>query len=973
MDAPKKMKLVYNGVDLAALAAHFRVLSVSTLREPAEAPQRERVTYRVRLDFFEQTFADNQGLIAQVRSALLSQQLPMLWQDETEATQLQRTVTVANDETAEEAAQRGGTYWQGLTLTFWYYNHDVASNCLKGTVAGQDLGAVERWTEQVQVTRFHELKDPRRRVAVQVQAAGRWQADTTQALDDRRTALLAQATALRTALVAEATVDLAFANFDQTVRLVDAKVEVDQPNNTIGWSLSGVYTAYPDELDYLLCDFRVVFREAKAEAVRYVSITGRIEADSETSARAKLALGQGSLVPTGYAPWNENTEARQVESRSDAGMGLTGGVPEGGDGTAFIELSFSLEYRETGGMTATFQRSGSGSVKLNLDTVDRFADRYQTTLFDDLRNTRKRTAGMVTMTGRWFAPASLSDNARQAVLLATKAQFDRELSKGIVGTLQYGAAFGPTVVRLLDFNCEANRARWCVEWSLTASFTRFPNESDYALCDFNVETSEQKETGVVTMSLSGRIGAPTAAAARAKLARLEAQLVPSGYVQTRDDATDRMVEAESGTNGGGNPSANTGDPQTYIELTFRNEWRKTSGDVVTWTLRQSDAEDARSCLINTTFSGTVQAKGPDAATAFATAQAQATALVTQAQGSTPYPFFVRSTITENQNLFLTSGGVVFVTVDYSFEYQRKGERIYLEATSELSVDTFGLTTETVSGAVAAATLAVAQAVYTNLRNGQSYATAMVLNERTPTLARQSLQDTPGHETAGLDEQYRFSFQVLRPRGSAVSMEYELSPESNLQALEKRTTVKGTIRASSLTVAQAYLNSFMAGQQLGKLLTSTTAGQYRRGPLPNGTISEIFVGLQFTQVWVDLLTGMVNGLLECEVTEEVQYTGDRLVVKGIPDGVSIVQRCGTAPGGRTVTARCVATTETSALAWVKRKQSELLDGTYAEPPRLTTVYRFLPQTDGVTTGTGANVKLFEVSAQYREVLVDYAYS
>ena len=101
-----------------------------------------------------------------------------------------------------------------------------------------------------------------------------------------------------------------------------------------------------------------------------------------------------------------------------------------------------------------------------------------------------------------------------------------------------------------------------------------------------------------------------------------------------------------------------------------------------------------SCLITTTFSGTVQAKGPDAATAFATAQAQAAALVTQAQGSTPYPFFVRSTITENQNLFLTSGGVVFVTVDYSFEYQRKGERIYLEATSELSVDTFGLTTET---------------------------------------------------------------------------------------------------------------------------------------------------------------------------------------------------------------------------------------------------------------------------------------
>ena len=963
-----KMQLVYNGVDLAALATQFRVLGVATVREPAEAPQRERVTYRVRLDFFEQTYADNRGLIEQVRAALTTQQVQMVWTDETGAVQLQRTVTVANDDEAEDAAQRGGTYWQGLSLTFWYYNHDVAANCLSGTVAGQDLGAVERWTEQVQVTRFDELRDVRKRVAVQLQASGRWQSDTAQPLETRRSALLAQASALQAVLVTNASVPLAFANFDQTVRIVDAKVEVDQPHYAIAWSLTCTYTAYPNELNYLLCDFRVQLREAKLEAVRYWSLTGKIEATTEALARTKLALIKAALLPSGYAPWNENTEARQIESRTSATP--TDLPPTGGDGATFTELTFTLDTRETGGMEATFQRTATGAAKLNFGTVDRFADRYATTLFDDLRSARKRTAGNVTMSGKWFATESLSDADRQAALLAVKAQFDTELQKGVVGTLQYGGAFPATVVRLLDFNCDVNRARWCVEWSLTAGFTRFPNEADYALCEFRAVTNEQKETGVVTFSLSGRIGAPTPEAARNKLARLEAQLVPAGYVQTKDEASDQRVQTESGTQGGTDLAHDAGDGLTYIELTFANEWRKTAGDVVTWTLRQSDTDDARTCFITSTFSGQVQAKGPDAVTAFATASAMAAQL-----GDGKYPFEVRSVITEAQNLFLTSGGVVFVTVDYSYEYLRKGSRIFLEVKSELAADTFGTTTETVSGMVAAPTLALAVQTYAGIRSGASYASALVLNERTPKLARESFMNTgtPNTEITGLDEQCTFSFQVLRPMG-LTSMEYTLSVESNLQTLEKRTTVKGVVRAASAAAAQAYLTSFMGGWQLGKLLTATADSEYRRGPQPNGVVAEIFVGLHFSQSWVDLLTGMVSGILECEITEDVQYSGDRLVTKPIPDGVSIVQRCGTREGRRTVTARVLATTETSGTAWVKRKRDELMEGDWMEPPRITTVYRFLPQTDGVVAGSGTpNVKLFEVTGQFNEVLPDYAYS
>ena len=129
-------------------------------------------------------------------------------------------------------------------------------------------------------------------------------------------------------------------------------------------------------------------------------------------------------------------------------------------------------------------------------------------------------------------------------------------------------------------------------------------------------------------------------------------------------------------------------------------------------------------------------------------------------------------------------------------------------------------------------------------------------------------------------------------------------------------------------------------------------------------------LHFSQSWVDLLTGMVSGILECEIMEETQYSGDRLVVRPIPDGVSLVQRCGTREGRHTVTARVVATTETAGTAWVRRKRGELMLGPYLEPPRVSKVYRFLPQTDGVV---GSNVRLFEVTGAFSEIVPDYPYT
>ena len=191
------MNLIYNGTDLATLGV-FRILGQTTVREPAEAPQRERVSYRVRLDFFEQNFSGNQNLVQQLRSALTTQNAQMVWQDGSNVF-VNRTVTAAADEEDTAALDQGGTYHQAITFSFWYYNHDIVTNCLdaswtRGTGSNPptlDLGAVEKWEERRVPSRVYEFSAVRKKVEGTVTASGRLQGDTTTPLAARQAALLA--------------------------------------------------------------------------------------------------------------------------------------------------------------------------------------------------------------------------------------------------------------------------------------------------------------------------------------------------------------------------------------------------------------------------------------------------------------------------------------------------------------------------------------------------------------------------------------------------------------------------------------------------------------------------------------------------------------------------------------------------------------------------------------------------------------
>jgi hypothetical protein len=146
----------------------------------------------------------------------------------------------------------------------------------------------------------------------------------------------------------------------------------------------------------------------------------------------------------------------------------------------------------------------------------------------------------------------------------------------------------------------------------------------------------------------------------------------------------------------------------------------------------------------------------------------------------------------------------------------------------------------------------------------------------------------------------------------------------------------------------------------------------------GTVA-VFESMDFSVSYISLFTG-VAGILETEVNEELQYSGQRNVEKPIPDGPSIIQQCGTTVGVRTVTARCRATTKTAADAWVRGIRTALLASlngsgvqAYEDPPRIGTRYGFLPQIAGVPMGGGANVTIYEVAGTFSERIPELGFS
>ena len=959
------MKLTFNTTDLATLGV-LRIVGRSCTPEPADAPLRQRIAIRVRLDFFEQTFSANHNLASQLIAALQANTAVLDWSDEDGTRYENRTVTAGSAEMPRDVLDRGGTYWQAIEFGFWYYvavsAAALTASYTPDTLPLQSLGQVESWTEKLTVERFDPLRDTRRRVTGTVTCSGKIMLDSTVALTTAQSAALAAKDALLQAMNNKPEGVLKYGTFTQTVRPTEFTAQVNQVRNWIAWTASFTFTRYPDESNYSLLEIRVGRRENLGDGIKHLNISGRIQAPSETAANTVLSSFLAATVPASYTLLSTDATPATVGSHSGSA----------GDGDVFTEIAFNYEYRDNGGLRCTLQRTGTNTPVWVMGTVDQFTVHNSTTLFDEQRSVRKRAAGTVTLSGYFSALESLPDATKQSQLAAALAVLQLDLLKGCSARLIYGVAFNQ-IVRLIDFTPRINKLRNRIDWSLTAHWTAFPNEADYAIAEIQAGTRENEVEGTVIKTLTGRIGAQSPEAAYAKLDRLRSTLIPAGYILMSSDPQERRVSSESNLT---TPSSPQGDGDAFIEITVNDVWQKTlDGHVLEYSLRITTDKDARLPVVRISYSGMVRAAGADYATAYAAAAAQASAL-----GSGKYPLQLRSNLVENQRLFQTTGGQVFVVLDFTYDYEAQTSQLYLEVRAELAVDNYGQTVQPVSGTIVTSSISEAEAIYqSNLRT--LFGTRLVLQERRPTLSQKQLQQAD-HSMAALEDRYDFQLVLFipKPTGQA-AIRYDTNVTPDFRTLELTTQFQGTAWGATQAEAEALVQSVLSGLTLaGKKILDTRTPRFRTGPATVGGANlQVFESMDFNIAVVSLFTG-VAGILECECSEDLLYSGNRNVERPNPAGASLIQQCGITLGTRTVTARCVATTRTAADTWVRGIRSALLasqNGTDAtaveDPPRVAARMTFLPQTAGVPTGDSANVRLFEISGTFVERIPELIFS
>jgi len=344
--------------------------------------------------------------------------------------------------------------------------------------------------------------------------------------------------------------------------------------------------------------------EGQLHSETTLTLAGKIQAATLVLAQTKLAaLTAAVALQNGYTKG-----AQQLTNDSTSNNLSTM------DGDTFIELSFSLSWRQwkSTNQQATFKASNGGTLR-NLGNVNRWRDHYAAARFNEMRSQRRHATGSVEASGTLAGQANLPLDNRRAALLALQRQLKAQVNCAD-GTLTYGD--WSQCVRVEDFQAEINQAETGIDWSLSASYSLFPNEGGYATAEYTVNDREDVESGDEFFTFNGKIGAPTAALAMAKLNSLRAAILTMyGWTlaqRLRDEASSQNVYANGDATSYPAESGVTdaADGTTFIELSFSEDYRRRiQGLLVGSTMQVSNREDIPAQTLVTTFAGTVMATG----------------------------------------------------------------------------------------------------------------------------------------------------------------------------------------------------------------------------------------------------------------------------------------------------------------------------------------------------------------------------
>lgn len=961
---------------LDTLAIHdlgdFTVSETRDFEGDSDAPQRAKVTLRLAVEVAADTYADNRGLIEQLQLALKKQNAVLRWHNEDTAQDyVNQTVTVVSSELPDDPSA-WGQYAQQLTVTVYYYIHDLTTQNLPlefAPATGEPLrlSHVAEWQETTGTERVSPLRKERQLVQRKLSVSGFILGDVRLSLAARRVALLGKKAELDRLNQAEATLRYGDApNYvlNRVVRVDEFTCTVNQLVTRLEWSFTAHYTLFPDEANYALVDYSADERDGQT-GEQFLTVSGRIQAATEAAARAKLEEITTLLrAQYGYAAAQalpEQTTARRHTADTD--------------GDVFIELNFSREFRRwrADNQQATFKRTGS-STAVSLGEVRDWAMEYQAARVSPQRSQRQHAAGRIEASGTIKGDPAKPLAERRAELLAKQLALQNEVNSAD-GVLVFGTAF-EQIVRIESFKAAINQAITGIDWQMTVSWSRFPNEANYATAEFSVAQRDNVEDGEETLALSGRIFAPNRATATTKLDALRTSVLTLyGYTATQrlGGETGAQNYFANGDRTTGITDADWSDGTTFIELSFNETYRRRSSGLLNWNLKTTRKDDTATGLVVTTYAGSVNASGASVDAAYTAALAKAAELGADKEAIIGGAAFLKSiTLTWETRQTRADNAVEFVRLDFSYEYQSKlaAGRAYLEINTTIARDAFGPDTEQVSGFVVAVDAATAENFY-QAQVRAAYNTRTLHNERKST---QRVQAQKGLVFTAQEVRLEFSFEAYLPKlTGAASLRYSIQTSLDYLAAEKITRLSGSAVALNRAAADTALQilATLAGGVLVRRDRSEDREWLESADQPVGENPGRFLKLDFDDVYVDRLTGLAE-VLEMRLVETVTYSGDRLAVQPTlknsdgSGGYSVVQAVSVQEGGRVVRGSVTALTKATAENWGKQHRS-LLTGPYQQPEEWETEFEFLPRIAGVVSGDGANVKLHRVSFTFAEIL------
>lgn len=889
------------------------------------------------------------------------------------------------------------------------------------------LSNLLEWRPETVTERVSPLHTQRRMVIERVSGRGVIAGDPTLTVAARRTWLAAKAAQLNGLNTQQGTLVLA-PFYNQEVKVTQVTATIDEAIYAIGYSFAAERVVFPNPASFAITDFAVNEQwlpDGQNTGEQFLRFSGKVVAVDQPTAVAKYqALKTAILNQYGYAPGPAKAGTTNVQPVRDETT--INSVEADADGMVFMELAFNAEYRRwrSDNQSATFQQTGHTGSPVQMGQVRTQSLRYSAQRMNEHKSQRSYAGGRVELSGTFPGDMTKTLTARRKQLDDQVGQLYAEVN-GADGVLVFGAnvAGGPSfnqVVRVDDFNAVINQKITGIEWTLTASWSEFPNDDGFATTECTVTPRLNEEDGDEFITFSGRIRSTTKALAVAKLVLLRTSVLATygytagqrltgslgfGSFYANGDMTDGLAEPPSGeAPTWANAQESAGPGTAFAELNFNEEYRRRRTDHVTYKLRISTRDDVPAGLRLVTYSGSVSASGATVDAAYQAALRQAQGLADDKEDSIGNNAFLRtSTVNWDQRQMRAeadqrdAGPIEFVMLEFSYEYQSKLEagRAYYELNDQASYAAFEINTRTVSGAIVGASDAELDATYATIKSnytGTGSPAGLFRSERT---TRSSVVATANDAAMVLKLDFSFTLYQIKPAG-AVSYRYGLVVEKDYLQLTIQRRLHGSCWAATKDAAALAVKALVASlsgaglatngsgaglatNALGVLVRESFDAAYdwtSEDPTPGGgtgpaSVAGMYERTDFDLTFADRLTG-ISGILEATLSNEVTYTAPRwvllpaLATPSNPLGLDVPQTFSTASGSRKVSGSVTAATLATAEAWAK-KQRALLTGDadgveIFEPESWVRGTVYLPRTE--------NVQLYRVQFTFQEKLINY---